>query len=183
MPRKLSSISPDWWDYTTLDADLIAAAARLTPRDLERLARPGFRVVMYDTLEDFYCAEARLVLETDGFGHGFPDQQRHDAKRDEFLRSQGILVKRIWNWQLRRQLEWVRYNIQVNAVQPGYFETPMNTHFFASKSGQKVIKKNIPANRLGQLEDMKGLAVYLASPASNFMTGSCIIIDGGQVCW
>ena len=60
---------------------------------------------------DFYCAEARLVLETDGFGHGFPDQQRHDARRDEFLRSQGIVVKRIWNWQLRRQLEWVRYNL------------------------------------------------------------------------
>ncbi len=80
-------------------------------------------------------------------------------------------------------LEWVRYNIQVNAIQPGYFETPMNTNFFATEIGQKVIKKNIPMNRLGQLEDMKGLAVYLASPASNFMTGSCIIIDGGQVCW
>ena len=50
MPRKFSSISPDWWDYTTLDADLIEAAARLTPRDLERLSRPGFKVVMYDSL-------------------------------------------------------------------------------------------------------------------------------------
>ncbi|OPY82887.1 MAG: Gluconate 5-dehydrogenase [Smithella sp. PtaU1.Bin162] len=80
-------------------------------------------------------------------------------------------------------LEWIRYNIQVNAIQPGYFETPMNTHFFASEIGKKIIKKNIPAGRLGQMEDMKGLAVYLASPASNFVTGSCIIIDGGQVCW
>ncbi len=80
-------------------------------------------------------------------------------------------------------LEWVRYNIQVNAIQPGYFETPMNTHFFASEVGQKIIKKNIPMNRLGQMKDMKGLAVYLASSASDFMTGSCIIIDGGQVCW
>jgi hypothetical protein len=59
----------------------------------------------------------------DGFGHGFPGQQQHDAKRDEFLRSQGIVIKRIWNWQLRRQLEWVRYNIwkllQERAPQPG----------------------------------------------------------------
>jgi very-short-patch-repair endonuclease len=72
---------------------------------------------------DFYCAEARLVLETDGFGHGFPGQQKHDAQRDEFLRSQGIMVKRIWNWQLRRQLEWVRYNLwkllQERAPHPG----------------------------------------------------------------
>jgi NAD(P)-dependent dehydrogenase (short-subunit alcohol dehydrogenase family) len=80
-------------------------------------------------------------------------------------------------------LEWIRYNIQVNAIQPGYFETPMNTDFFATDIGKKIIKKNIPAGRLGQMEDMRGLAVYLASPASDFMTGSCIIIDGGQVCW
>lgn len=80
-------------------------------------------------------------------------------------------------------LEWVRYNIQVNAILPGYFETPMNTHFFATDNGKKIIKKNIPAGRLGQIDDIKGLAVYLASPASNFMTGSQVVIDGGQICW
>ena len=63
MPRKRSSIAPDWWDYTTLDADLIDEAARLTPRDLARLARPGFSVVLYDTLEDFYLAEALEYID------------------------------------------------------------------------------------------------------------------------
>ena len=58
MSRKLSVIAPDWWDYTTLDSEIIAAAARITPRDLARLSRPGFKVVLYDTLEDFYLAEA-----------------------------------------------------------------------------------------------------------------------------
>ena len=58
MPRKLSTIAPDWWDYTTLENDLIRDAAALSPTDLEQLSRPGFRVVMYDTLEDFYLAEA-----------------------------------------------------------------------------------------------------------------------------
>lgn len=58
MPRKLSSIAPDWWDYTTLDDDLIRAAARLTPDQMRKLSRPGFRVVFYDTLEEFYLAEA-----------------------------------------------------------------------------------------------------------------------------
>lgn len=56
--RKLSSIAPDWWDYTTLDAELINDAAALTPRQMQGLSRPGFRVVFYDTLEDFYLAEA-----------------------------------------------------------------------------------------------------------------------------
>jgi len=58
MPRKLSAIAPDWWDYTTLDNELIADAARLTPQQMLKLSRPGFRVVMYDTLEEFYLAEA-----------------------------------------------------------------------------------------------------------------------------
>ena len=58
MPRKLSSIAPDWWDYTTLEDDLIRDAAALTPRDVSQLSRPGFRVVFYNTLEDFYLAEA-----------------------------------------------------------------------------------------------------------------------------
>ena len=58
MPRKLSTIAPDWWDYTTLDDALITEAARLTPECMAGLSRPGFKVVFYDTLEDFYLAEA-----------------------------------------------------------------------------------------------------------------------------
>ena len=63
MPRPPSAIAPDWWDYTTLDSDLIDEAARLTPRDLVRLSRPGFAVVLYDTLEEFYVAEALEYVE------------------------------------------------------------------------------------------------------------------------
>lgn len=58
MNYRTSSISPDWWDYTCLPLDIVDEVARLTPRDLEKLSRPGFRVVFYDTLEDFYLAEA-----------------------------------------------------------------------------------------------------------------------------
>jgi glucosamine-6-phosphate deaminase len=58
MPRKLSSIAPDWWDYTTLDSEIIERAARLTADDMVKLSRPGFRVLFYDTLEDFYLTEA-----------------------------------------------------------------------------------------------------------------------------
>jgi glucosamine-6-phosphate deaminase len=58
MPRKLSHIAPDWWDYTTLDSRLINDAAKLSERDLRQLSRPGFKIVMYDALEDFYLAEA-----------------------------------------------------------------------------------------------------------------------------
>ena len=58
MPRPLSKVAPDWWDYTTLDEEILNDAARLTPDDMLRLSRPGFQVVFYDTLEEFYLAEA-----------------------------------------------------------------------------------------------------------------------------
>src|SRR5947209_9735156 len=58
MPRKLSSIAPDWWDYTTLDSEIIRDAASLTPEKMSKLSRPGFKVLLYDTLEEFYLAEA-----------------------------------------------------------------------------------------------------------------------------
>ncbi|HVK58486.1 MAG TPA: glucosamine-6-phosphate isomerase [Candidatus Kapabacteria bacterium] len=58
MARKLSSIAADWWDYTTLEDDLLKDVAKLTVKDIAQLSRPGFQVVFYDTLEDFYLAEA-----------------------------------------------------------------------------------------------------------------------------
>jgi glucosamine-6-phosphate deaminase len=58
MSRKTSSLAPTWWDFTTLDDELIAEAAALTPEALLALSRPGFQVRFHDTLEEFYCAQA-----------------------------------------------------------------------------------------------------------------------------
>jgi len=58
MARKLSMLAPEWWDFTTLSDDILNDAARLTPKDMQQLSRNGFRVVFYDSLEDFYLAEA-----------------------------------------------------------------------------------------------------------------------------
>lgn len=80
-------------------------------------------------------------------------------------------------------LEWARYDIQVNAILPGYFETPMNTEFFSTEAGESVIKSSIPMRRIGQIEEMKGVAILLASQASGFMTGSAVVVDGGHTCW
>lgn len=63
MARPLSKVAPAWWDYTTLDPKILNDAARLSVEDLEALSRPGFRVVLYDTLEEFYLAEALEYVE------------------------------------------------------------------------------------------------------------------------
>lgn len=61
--RPLSLVAPEWWDYTTLDRKILDEAARLTANDLGGLSRPGFQVVLYDTLEEFYLAEALEYIE------------------------------------------------------------------------------------------------------------------------
>ncbi len=58
MARAISKLAPGWWDYTTLDAEILKDAAKLTARDLVQLSRPGFTVTIYDTVEEFYTAEA-----------------------------------------------------------------------------------------------------------------------------
>ncbi|MCG3181164.1 MAG: hypothetical protein BIFFINMI_03539 [Phycisphaerae bacterium] len=63
MARPLSKLAPAWWDYTTLDADLLAEAARLTAKDLAKMGRDGFVVKIYDTIEDFYLAEALEYID------------------------------------------------------------------------------------------------------------------------
>jgi glucosamine-6-phosphate deaminase len=62
MARKKSILAPEWWDFTTLDDDVLNDAARLTPEDMQSLSREGFSVKMYDSLEDFYLAEALEYL-------------------------------------------------------------------------------------------------------------------------
>jgi len=56
--RNISKIAEDWWDYTTLDPEILDDAAKLNIKDIEQLSRPGFKVVFYDTIESFYLAEA-----------------------------------------------------------------------------------------------------------------------------
>lgn len=77
-------------------------------------------------------------------------------------------------------LEWVRYNVQVNAICPGYFETDMNREFFSSEKGKELIRLKIPMRRLGEPPELGGIIVYLASAASSFVTGAAFVIDGGQ---
>ncbi|MFC2003643.1 SDR family NAD(P)-dependent oxidoreductase [Chloroflexota bacterium] len=76
-------------------------------------------------------------------------------------------------------LELVRYNVQVNTLSPGYFITPLNKDFFETDGGKKMVS-NWPPRRPGNLDELKGIIIYLSSPASSFITGQNIVIDGGQ---
>jgi 2-deoxy-D-gluconate 3-dehydrogenase len=76
-------------------------------------------------------------------------------------------------------VEWARHNIQVNAIAPGWFVTPMNAEAFADASTRDRLLRDVPARRTGRPEELGALAVYLASPAADYVTGEVVSIDGG----
>jgi NAD(P)-dependent dehydrogenase (short-subunit alcohol dehydrogenase family) len=76
-------------------------------------------------------------------------------------------------------MEWARYGIRVNAICPGYIETEMNSDFWKTPGGQRLIER-IPQRRIGQPEHLDGALLLLASDAGEFMTGSVVTVDGGH---
>lgn len=77
-------------------------------------------------------------------------------------------------------LEWARHGIRVNALCPGYIETPINAAFFATHPGQALIRR-IPQRRLGRPEDLDGALLLLVSDAGRYITGTEIVVDGGHL--
>lgn len=76
-------------------------------------------------------------------------------------------------------LEWARYNIQVNALCPGYVETSINAEELQNPKVREYIVGKTAVKRLGNIEDIAGAALYLSSEASNYMTGQTMTVDGG----
>jgi NAD(P)-dependent dehydrogenase (short-subunit alcohol dehydrogenase family) len=77
-------------------------------------------------------------------------------------------------------LEWAEYNITVNALAPGYIYTQRTSSVFDNPEISSALISRIPIGRFGQPEELGPLVIYLASDASALMTGSVIVIDGGQ---
>ena len=77
-------------------------------------------------------------------------------------------------------LELAQHNIRVNALCPGYFNTELNGEWFKTDDGQALIKR-IPQRRTGELQELNGPLLLLASDAGSLMTGSAVIVDGGHV--
>jgi len=78
-------------------------------------------------------------------------------------------------------LEWARYGIRVNAIEPGYMHTEMTGALWETGYGRAMIQR-IPMRRLGRPEELDGALLLLATDAGAWMTGACIPVDGGHLC-
>ena len=77
--------------------------------------------------------------------------------------------------------KWASHNIQVNAIAPGWFPTHMSNRVLEHNA--ELFLSHIPLRRFGNEHDLKGAAVFLASAASNYVTGHVLVVDGGQSAW
>jgi gluconate 5-dehydrogenase len=75
--------------------------------------------------------------------------------------------------------DWAKHNIQVNAIGPGYFKTPLNQALVDNPEFSSWLEKRTPAGRWGTTDELIGAAVFLASPASSFVNGHILYVDGG----
>jgi gluconate 5-dehydrogenase len=75
--------------------------------------------------------------------------------------------------------DWAKYGLQINAIAPGYFKTPLNQALIDNPEFSSWLEKRTPAGRWGNVEELVGAAVFLASDASSFVNGQVIHIDGG----
>lgn len=75
--------------------------------------------------------------------------------------------------------DWAKHNIQINAIGPGYFKTPLNQALVDNPEFSSWLERRTPAGRWGTTEELIGAAIFLASPASSFVNGHILYVDGG----
>jgi gluconate 5-dehydrogenase len=75
--------------------------------------------------------------------------------------------------------DWARHGLQCNALAPGYFDTPLNAALVADPAFTEWLEKRTPAGRWGKVEELVGAAIFLSAPASSFVNGTVIYVDGG----
>ena len=175
MARPISKVAPQWWDYTTLDGELLEDAAKLTEKTLIKLSRPGFQIHYYETLEDFYLAEALEYVEawrqaTPGKPAGIcgpigPTEQLPLVAR--IVNSLGLKLHDAHFWGMD---EWVEDGKPVSADHPlSFAKADMEMCFTRIDKKLVMPRQNIhfPTGDLGAY-------------SKSYDKVRCVIMQGGQ---
>ena len=141
------------------------------------------RVIQIDLISCFHlaqlCAQHMETQETGGAIvnvasiHGFVGLSPNN--QPGYTAAKGGLI----NLTRELALEWARHGIRVNAIAPGYISTELTDEMIAGESGRKWIERNTPMRRPGEVNELDGAMLLLASDAGSYITGETIAIDGG----
>ena len=175
MTRPISKVAPEWWDYTTLDSQILADAAKLSADDLAQLARSGFQVSMYDTLEEFYLAEALEYI--DAWRQATPSQPAGICGPigpteqlplvAQLVNSLGLKLENAHFWGMD---EWVESGKPVPTTHP---------LSFAKADMDLCFNRINPALRMPE-SNLHFPTVDLDAYSRSFDEFRCLIMQGGQ---
>ena len=152
----------------------VIPAAEMPPEDFRRTVE----VNLVGAFNGCRAAAGRLIAQKSGKiinlasalgASGLPGYAAYSASKGGVIALTRALA-----------VEWARYNIQVNAMAPGWFVTDMNSQAFDDPKVRERLLRDVPARRTGRLEEIGPLVVYLASSASDYMTGQTVFLDGGH---
>jgi len=152
----------------------VMPVAEMPPEDFRR----SVEVNLVGVFNGCRAAAARLIAQKSGkivnlasvlAAAGLPGYAAYSASKGGVIALTRALA-----------VEWARYNIQVNAMAPGWFVTDMNREAFDDARVRERLLRDVPARRTGRLEEVGPLVVYLASSASDYMTGQTVFLDGGH---
>lgn len=128
----------------------------------------------------FFCSQAAgRIMKDQGFGKIINVASIAGAVGDVGISPYTASKAAVINLTRSLALEWARYGIQVNAIGPAYIETDMNRLELSSPKVRDKIVGKTAMKRLGEIDEIAGPVVFLASDASSYMTGETVFVDGG----
>jgi NAD(P)-dependent dehydrogenase (short-subunit alcohol dehydrogenase family) len=163
-----------------LDVLVNAAGINPTVRRSEQLTDSDWRSILDVNLTGtFYCCRAagRQMLETGG-GSIVNVSSVHGSTGVPRMAAYGASKGGVENLTRSLAVEWAASSIRVNCLAPGYFHTQLTERYLASQLGQHV-RAAIPLGRVGDAQELVGAAIFLASDAASYVTGTLLHVDGG----
>lgn len=131
----------------------------------------------------FYCCrEAGKVMLEQGSGSIVNVSSVHASTGFERIAAYAASKGGVEALTKSLAVEWAERGVRVNALAPGYFHTDLSSGLLASKWGERIVRST-PLGRVGSAEELGGAAVFLASDASRFVTGTTLTVDGGWTAW
>jgi NAD(P)-dependent dehydrogenase (short-subunit alcohol dehydrogenase family) len=157
-------------------------AEKVTPEDWGRIMRLNLDAV-------FFCAqeEARVMVKT-GYGKiiNTASMSGHIVNTPQNQVAYNTSKAGIIHMTRTLAAEWAARGIRMNSISPGYTRTALVENLLATPEGKSMLGRwlpMIPMNRMAEVTDLQGAVVYLASEASDYMTGHDMVIDGGYCVW